>query len=222
VEGNQLKSYKVVIFDWDGTLMDSDKRIVDCLKEAALRADLPLLTDAEYRHIIGLSLPIALSTLYPNASEWQQKVMDAVYRWQFVEANSTQMLPYKGMVDLLSSLKSKGYLLAIATGKSRSGLNSVLAETGVTDYFFLTKSGEETACKPDPLMLQQIVDELGISVADALMVGDSVYDLDMAQRIGMDAVAMTHGVHNEQQLAVFNPLAFCDDLVALKAWILSD
>ncbi len=216
-----MKPYKVVIFDWDGTLMDSDKRIVSCLKEAALRADLPLLTDAEYRHIIGLSLPIALWTLYPSATEWQHKVLDAVYRWQFMETNQTPMLPYAGMVDLLDSLKQAGYLLAIATGKSRPGLDSVLAETGVADYFVLTKSGEETACKPDPLMLQQIVDALGITVADALMVGDSVYDLDMAQRIGMHAVAMTHGVHDASQLAVYHPVAFCDDLMQLKSWLLS-
>lgn len=201
--------------------MDSDKRIVACLKEAATRADLPLLSDAEYKHIIGLSLPIALSTLYPNATQWQHKVLDSVYRWQFMEANRTPMLPYLGMLDLLNSLKGQGYWLAIATGKSRHGLDLVLAETGVTDYFMLTKSGEETACKPDPLMLQQIVDELTISTADALMVGDSVYDLEMAQRMGMDAVAMTHGVHDAQQLAAFNPIIFCDDLMALKAWILS-
>lgn len=216
-----MKPYKVIIFDWDGTLMDSDKRIVACLKEAALRADLPVLNDAEYKHIIGLSLPIALSTLYPQATEWQHKVLDAVYRWQFMEANNTQMLPFSGLFDLLEALKSNGYLLAIATGKSRHGLDLVLAETGVTDYFVLTKSGEETACKPDPLMLQQIVDELGVATSDALMVGDSVYDLDMAQRVGMDGIAMTHGVHNAQQLAIFNPVAFCDDLVSLKLWILS-
>jgi len=214
-----VKPYKVIIFDWDGTLMASDKRIVACLKEAALRADLPLLTDAEYRHIIGLSLPVALSTLYPLATEWQHKVLDAVYRWQFMEANQTEMLPYVGLMALLDALKEQGYLLAVATGKSRPGLNAVLSETGVKDYFVVTKSGEETACKPDPLMLQQIIDELGVSVSDALMVGDSVYDLEMAQRIGMDAVAMTHGVHDAPQLAVFNPVVFCDDLMQLKKWL---
>jgi phosphoglycolate phosphatase len=215
-----MKPYKVIIFDWDGTLMDSDKRIVACLKEAALRADLLLLSDVDYRHIIGLSLPIALSTLYPNASEWQQKVMDAVYRWQFMEANQTQMLPYRGMLDLLEGLKKQGYLLAIATGKSRLGLELVLKETGVGDYFVITKSAEETASKPNPLMLQQIVDTLGIAVTEALMVGDSVYDLEMAQNIAMDSVAMTHGVHDAEQLAAFNPKVFCDDLTQLKAWLL--
>jgi phosphoglycolate phosphatase len=92
------------------------------------------------------------------------------------------------MVDLLDSLKHAGYLLAIETGKSRAGLDSVLAETGVADYFVLTKSGEETACKPDPLMLQQIVDALGTTVADALMVGDSVTDMIFGKRVGMKTV----------------------------------
>jgi phosphoglycolate phosphatase len=111
-------------------------------------------------------------------------------------------------------------LLAIATGKSRLGLELVLKETGVGDYFVITKSAEETASKPNPLMLQQIVDTLGIAVTEALMVGDSVYDLEMAQNIAMDSVAMTHGVHDAEQLAAFNPKVFCDDLTQLKAWLL--
>lgn len=201
--------------------MDSDRRIVACLKAAAQRADLPLLTDTQYKHIIGLSLTTAIEQLYPAATEWQHKVMEVVYRWQFMEANQTPMLPFDGMVELLNSLKSAGYLLAIATGKSRPGLDLVLAETGVGDYFVVTKSGEETACKPDPLMLQHIVDALGVQVSEALMVGDSVYDLEMAQRIGMDALAMTHGVHERAQLAVFNPIAFCDDLPSLQNWLLA-
>ncbi|MCI4410285.1 MAG: HAD-IA family hydrolase [Thiotrichales bacterium] len=217
-----MKPYRAIIFDWDGTLMDSDRRIVDCLKAAAVRADLPLLADQAYRDIIGLSLPVALATLYPQATEWQHKVLDAVYRWQFMEANTTLMQPFEGMHDLLKDLRSAGYLLAIATGKSRHGLELVLAETGTTDYFDITKSGEETACKPNPLMLQQIIDAFGIAVNQALMVGDSVFDLEMAQAIGMPAVAMTHGVHGVEALSVFNPVRFCDSLPQLRQWLLAE
>jgi phosphoglycolate phosphatase len=216
-----MKSYKVIIFDWDGTLMDSDQRIVECLKVAALKADLPLLPDQAYRDIIGLSLAVALQTLYPQASEWQHKVLDAVYRWQFMEANDTLMQPFEGLHDLLTSLKAAGYLLAIATGKSRPGLELVMAETQVKPYFVVTKSGEETACKPNPLMLQEILQELSLAPSEALMVGDSIFDLQMAQAIAMPSVAMTHGVHGLEALSVFNPLAFCDSLSELKAWLLS-
>ncbi len=215
-----MKPYKVIIFDWDGTLMDSDRRIVECLKVAALKTDLPLLPDQAYRDIIGLSLGVALQTLYPQASEWQLKVLDAVYRWQFMEANDTLMQPFEGLHDLLTSLKSAGYLLAIATGKSRPGLELVMAETQVKPYFVVTKSGEETACKPNPLMLQEILQELSLSPSEALMVGDSIFDLQMAQAIAMPSVAMTHGVHGLAALSVFNPLAFCDNLVELKSWLL--
>jgi len=216
-----MKPYKVIIFDWDGTLMDSDQRIVDCLKAAAERADLPLLSDQAYREIIGLSLGVALQTLYPQASEWQHKVLDAVYRWQFMEANNTLMQPFAGLDDLLASLIEAGYQLAIATGKSRQGLELVLAETKVNAFFVTTKSGEETACKPNPLMLQEILQELSLDVSQAVMIGDSVFDLQMAQNIGMDSVAMTHGVHGLEALSVFNPLVSCDSLGELKAWLLN-
>ncbi len=216
-----MKPYKVIIFDWDGTLMDSDQRIVDCLKAAAIKADLPLLPDQAYRDIIGLSLGVALQNLYPQASEWQHKVLDAVYRWQFMEANDTLMRPFEGLHDLLASLQSAGYLLAIATGKSRPGLELVLMETQVKSYFIVTKSGEETACKPNPLMLEEILQELSLAPSQALMVGDSIFDLQMAQAANMPSVAMTHGVHGLEALSVFNPQVCCDSLAELKAWLLS-
>lgn len=215
----QLKRYQVIIFDWDGTLMDSDKRIVACLKEAARRADLPLLTDRAYKQFIGLSLSMLIQRLYPDASDWQRNVMDAAYRWQFMEANDEPMMPFDGLSQLLDSLKSQGFKLAIATGKSRKGLDLALSEAGVIDFFDITKSAEETACKPDPLMLHEILQELSLPVSSALMVGDSIFDLEMAQRIGMDAVAMTHGVHEPDQLRLFNPVAICHNLDELNRWI---
>ena len=216
-----MKPYKVIIFDWDGTLMDSDQRIVDCLKAAAIKADLPLLPDQAYRDIIGLSLGVALQNLYPQASEWQHKVLDAVYRWQFMEANDTLMRPFEGLHDLLASLQSAGYLLAIATGKSRPGLELVLMETQVKSYFIVTKSGEETACKPNPLMLEEILQELSLAPSQALMVGDSIFDLQMAQAANMPSVAMSHGEHGLEALSAFNPQVCCDSLAELKAWLLS-
>lgn len=213
------KTYQAVIFDWDGTLMDSTARIVSCLREASARADLAILTDRQYLNVIGLSLDHALRALHPEATEWQVKVMDAVYRWQFMEVNAVGMMPFSGAESLLSELNMQGVHVAVATGKSRHGLDAVLAETGFHHYFVLTKSAEETASKPDPTMLSEILEALSLDVSQALMVGDSVFDLDMAQRIGMDCVAMTHGVHDVEQLKQFNPVCVCDDLHQLQAWL---
>jgi len=213
------QQYQVVIFDWDGTLMDSTARIVSCLRVASHRVDLPVLSDQEYADVIGLSLDHALRALHPQASEWQIKVMDAVYRWQFMEASTVEMLPFSGAETLLSVLNQRGTHVAVATGKSRHGLDAVLAETGFGHYFVLTKSAEETASKPDPKMLREILNALSLDVSQALMVGDSVFDLDMAQRLGMDCVAVTHGVHGVERLQAFNPVCVCENLHQLHAWL---
>lgn len=217
-----LSRYQVIIFDWDGTLMDSACRIVDCLKQASLKAELPQQSEADYRRYIGLSLQEVLKRLHPEASHWQLAVMDAVYRWQFMEANTTQMCTFEGAEDLLQSLTQAGKQLAVATGKSRHGLDLVLAETQLAGYFKITKSAEETRSKPDPLMLQEILTELNIPVAQALMIGDAIFDLEMAQHIGMDSVAITHGVHDKADLAPYQPIAFCSNLVELKQWLTSN
>jgi phosphoglycolate phosphatase len=214
-----LSRYQVIIFDWDGTLMDSVERIVDCLRQASLSAQLPEQSNADYRRYIGLSLTEVLKRLHPSASERQQMVMDAVYRWQFMEANQTAMTTFAGAEALLNRLSQAGKRLAIATGKSRHGLDLVLSETGLGHYFVVTKSAEETRSKPDPLMLQEILTELNIPVSQALMVGDAIFDLEMAQAIGMDAVAITHGVHDKAELAAYHPITFCDDLIQLKNWL---
>jgi phosphoglycolate phosphatase len=213
------KTYQVVIFDWDGTLMDSTARIVSCLRTASQCAELTILSNGQYANVIGLSLDHALRALHPEATEWQIKVMDAVYRWQFMEANTVEMSPFSGAESLLQALTGLGKHVAVATGKSRHGLDAVLADTGFGQYFTLTKSAEETASKPDPKMLHEILNELSLDVSQAVMVGDSVFDLDMAQRLGMDCVAVTHGVHGIERLQAFNPVCVCDDLHQLHAWL---
>jgi phosphoglycolate phosphatase len=214
-----LSRYQLIIFDWDGTLMDSASRIISCLQQASLKADLPLQSEHDYRRYIGLSLQEVLKRLHPEATQWQLTVMDAVYRWQFMEANHTDMRLFLGAESVLDKLKQSGKKLAIATGKSRQGLNLVLAETGLAHYFDVTKSAEETRSKPDPQMLQDILTELHIPVSQALMIGDAVFDLEMAQNIGMDALALTHGVHDRAELAPYHPIAFCDDLIQLSDWL---
>ena len=223
---NQEKSrpknpcYELVIFDWDGTLMNSEARIVSAIQHAAEEVGLPVLSDEESKQIIGLSLQHAILGLYPDVSPEQVEKMSAAYTQHFLEDSDVPMQPFEGAEDLLKSLKQAGAKLAVATGKSRRGLDRVLADVGFESYFDMTRTPVEAASKPDPLMLHQILDALQVPVEKAVMVGDTEFDLLMAQNIGMDSIAVTHGVHGLEQLQQFYPVAWVDDLAELKSWLL--
>ncbi|BBP46272.1 hydrolase [Thiosulfatimonas sediminis] len=215
-----MKKYQLAIFDWDGTLMNSEARIVDAIKIAALECGLPVLPDDVNKQIIGLSLDKAILGLYPDLEEGQVVRMAQAYTQSFLEDSVVEMLPFAGAEALLLNLKQQGVKLAIATGKSRKGLNQVLAECGFGVYFDITRTPVESASKPDPLMLQQILDVLQVAVEDAVMIGDTTFDMEMAQAIGMDRIALSHGVHQMHQLDVFQPVAQLDDLQQLNAWLM--
>lgn len=214
------RCYRLVIFDWDGTLMNSQARIVDAIQQAARKTGLPVLDDRTSASIIGLSLTKAIQTLYPEADEAQVRRMAEAYSHHFLNDSLVPMVPFTGAKDLLRALKAAGATVAIATGKSRRGLNQVLKESGLGPYFDLTYTPEESASKPDPLMLQRILEETGVPVSQAVMVGDTTFDMEMAQRIGMDRVALSHGVHDSAELDRYAPVAHLHDLESLKAWLL--
>jgi phosphoglycolate phosphatase len=216
-----VKKYRVVIFDWDGTLMNSEARIVTSIQTAAARCGLPVLPDHESKKIIGLSLDKAILGLYPHADEATVVAMSEAYSQCFLEESEVEMQAFDGAEALLYSLKSQGVKLAIATGKSRRGLDQVLSECGLGVYFDMTRTPVESASKPDPLMLQQILQELDVSVEHALMVGDTTFDMHMAQQIEMDRVALAHGVHESHELEVHGPLAHFEDLHGLHGWLMS-
>lgn len=217
----QAKTYKLIIFDWDGTLMDSERRIVDAIQHAAKEAGLPVLDDKTSASIIGLSLTKAIEQLYPETSSAQVQQMAAAYSRYFLEESTVPMVPFEGAEALLKALKDKGVKLAVATGKSRRGLDQILPESGLAPYFDLTRTPVEAASKPDPLMLQQILEETGVPVEQALMVGDTTFDLEMAQRIGMDRVAVSFGVHDQKVLDQFAPLAHFYHLDELRHWLMA-
>ncbi len=213
------EKYKLVIFDWDGTLMDSERRIVDAIQYAAAETGLPVLDDKTSASIIGLSLVKAVERLYPQASDDQVAQMAQAYTRYFLEESTVPMVPFAGVEALLQSLRSRNVKLAIATGKSRRGLDRVLSESGLASYFDLTRTPMEAASKPDPLMLRQILDETGVPVEQALMVGDTTFDMEMAQRIGMDRVAVSFGVHDQEELDKYAPLVHFHHLDALRKWL---
>ncbi|WP_038043412.1 HAD family hydrolase [Thioalkalivibrio sulfidiphilus] len=213
------RPYQLLVFDWDGTLMDSAARIVSCLRGAIADTGAEDRDEHALRDIIGLGLEEAIATLYPGSDAGFVHEFRTAYRVHFLERDATPSALFPGMAELLADLESAGYWLAVATGKSRPGLERVLEETGLGRHFLATRCADETFSKPHPAMLNEIMDELGLMPADTLMIGDSEYDMLMASNAGTDRLGVTYGVHGGQRLARHAPVALMDDLRHLPQWL---
>ncbi|TXS89065.1 HAD-IA family hydrolase [Parahaliea maris] len=206
----------IVIFDWDGTLCDSVDGIVRAMRAAAEELAMALPAEQAVRDIVGLGLPQAVARLFPDVSEVGRAAVAEAYSRQYIAATSSGPPPlFAGARELLGALRSAGFELAVATGKSRRGLNRVLAGAGMEDYFDATRCADETASKPDPLMLRQILDQRGRLPGQAVMVGDSEYDLAMAASAGMASIGVSFGVHAPKRLQQHAPLGIVDQLSEL-------
>jgi len=206
----------VVIFDWDGTLIDSAGKIIACMQQAARDATLVPPTDESVRNIIGLGLDIAIERLYPGEAERKRGEVREHYSRNFIAADQSPCSFFPGVSDLLASLQAKGARLAVATGKSRKGLSRVLGNLEMDTFFVATRCADETASKPDPLMLHELCEEFGIRPNEAIMVGDTEYDLEMAQRIAMPSVGVSYGAHAVERLARWRPLQVIDAFAELE------
>lgn len=210
---------ELVVFDWDGTLVDSTGRIADCLHRASVDTGLSPLSAERYRSIIGLGLPEALRALYPDADEETRQVLRGHYASHYIAAEEDPCRPYAGAVALLDALRASGIRLAVATGKNRPGLARAFRNTGLADYFVASRTADETASKPDPRMLNELLVELGVPPHAALMIGDTGYDLDMARRAQVGAIGVTHGAHDAAELLRHAPIALVDHLDQVLAVI---
>lgn len=208
-------SFKAVVFDWDGTLVDSEQHIVSSIAYAARQMALPELSYDEMKNIIGLGMREALLQLYPNLSEDEIQGLRTHYSTQFFSQSTGEAQLFDGVLEVLNYLQKKGVRMAVATGKSRNGLEKALDSTALRPYFDITRCADETRSKPDPLMLEQISTHYSFPVQDMLMVGDTEFDLAMAQRIGMPSVAVSHGVHEVDRLCQFQPIKVVDHLSEL-------
>lgn len=181
---------------------------------------LPVLEDRAIRQIIGLGLPEAFQQLYPGIDKREMERMRDYYAQHFIgqEIPASQLFP--GVEQTLSGLQAQGYQLAVATGKSRKGLNRVFRESPWGEYFCASRCADETRSKPHPLMLYELLEETGIQVERALMVGDTEFDMEMAQLAGMDRVAVSYGVHDVARLQKYKPLLVIDQLADLHGWLL--
>ncbi len=216
-----VAKFDLVIFDWDGTLIDSIEQIVRSIEIAAADLGVPSPSAEAARDIIGLGLPEAMRVLFPQVTEADRDSLRERYAHHFVGTVAHEVTPYSGIEPLLQDLHESPVALAVATGKSRRGLDRVLAKTGWADYFSATRCADETASKPDPRMLEELLTELQVPVERALMVGDTVYDLAMAEAIGMASVGVTYGVHSPQRLLQHNPRALCADALSLREFLMA-
>lgn len=213
-------STKLIVFDWDGTLMDSEARIVACMQAAITDLALEERTPQQISNIIGLGLRESVETLFPGSSNSLfQKLVDR-YRYHFLVGDRTPSPVFDGVEALLAELAQRDYFLAVATGKGRAGLDKVLDETGLHHYFHATRCADETFSKPHPQMLLELMDELGVEAHSTLMIGDTEYDLQMAQNCRAKSLAVSYGVHDKQRLLDCQPLACVDTIQELHSWLI--
>lgn len=212
------KRYDLIVFDWDGTLMDSTMVIATSIQSACRDLGLPVPSDEAARHVIGMGLVQALQHAVPDAPETLYEPLAERYRHYFLAQDESIPL-YAGAAETIIELHGAGHALAVATGKSRRGLERALDSSGLRCYFHATRTADETFSKPHPAMLLELMDELGMQPQAALMVGDTTHDLQMATNAGVGAVGLTHGAHPEDQLRALQPLALLDDFNELRTWL---
>ena len=210
----------VLIFDWDGTLVDSIERIIEAMHIASDTCGVPRCTDQAVRDIIGLAMPQAYDVLYPDAedAELKQRFI-STYSDQYIILEEVPSKFYPGVMDALDNYRSAGYQLAVATGKSRRGLHRVLSGHKMLDYFDITRCADETRSKPDPLMLHEILKHCSAAPQQAIMVGDSPFDLRMANNANVPSVAVSYGAQPLSVLNQENPVLSINSFSELTDWL---
>ena len=213
--------FDLIVFDWDGTLLDSAAAIVSAIQQACRDLGLPVPTDERARHVIGLGLSDALSHAVPELDPADYPRMVERYRHHYLSADHELGL-FAGVTEMIAGLAARGHLLAVATGKSRRGLDRALAHSGLGRYFSTTRCADECHSKPHPQMLLECMDELGVGAGRTLMVGDTTHDLQMAASAEVAALAVSFGAHPREMLLELEPLACIDQPQELAPWLHSN
>lgn len=217
----KTKRFPLLIFDWDGTLMDSPRTIVLSIQNACRDLGLSVPDDARASHVIGLGLHEALQYAVPGLPLSVYGKMVERYRYHYLAQDAAIPL-YPGTEAMLERLKAAGHILAVATGKSTAGLERALAHTGLAGYFAAYRCADKTASKPAPDMLHELMRELETAAEATLMIGDTSHDLRMAQHAGVAAVGVSHGAHPADELRALSPLACVDSTAELDQWLLQN
>ena len=212
------QQFNLIVFDWDGTLMDSTSAIVKSLQDSAADLGLPTPDKKKAAHVIGLGLREALETVLPDVSpEYYPKLIER-YRTHFLK-NSVSLSLFDGVREMLDELKNQDYFLAVATGKSRAGLNRAIDEVGLQGYFDASRTADETHSKPHPAMLLELTEQLGEPMKRTVMIGDTTHDLLMANNAGASGIAVQYGAHSPKELQLMHPMYSADTVEELHRWL---
>lgn len=214
------KQFDLIVWDWDGTLANSTAMITDAIVKAAAQVGLPALSPEAATNIIGLGLRESIEALYGNIPIEQAQALAKQYTANYY-AGESEIPLFAGAEDTIKALGKRGYKLAVATGKGRRGLNLALEHCGLGKYFHATRTVDECFSKPHPQMLDVLMDQLVAMPERTLMIGDTGYDLQMAQNAGVKSVAVTYGAHSAAQLQSFDTLGQFDSFSDLSDWLLT-
>jgi phosphoglycolate phosphatase len=210
--------YRLIVFDWDGTLVDSHSAIADCMQEASRELGLPVPERERATHVIGLGLHDAMRIVAPDLPAQRYPEFIDAYRRHFL-AREDAMQPFPGMRELVRSLQQQS-ILAIATGKSRRGLDRALKATALAPHFRASRCADETNPKPHPAMLLELMHELECRREQVVMIGDTSHDMAMAAAAGVDAVAVSYGAHAREGLLACRPLGCVASVEELRQWLI--
>ena len=210
--------YRLVVFDWDGTLADSAANIAEAIQRACADLGLPVPDDTAARYVIGLGLHDALRHVAPTLAESDYPQLSARYRAHYL-GRDPEIPLFAGASEMLGRLSDRGHLIAVATGKNRRGLDRALEQNGIGHRFVATRCADEGAPKPDPDMLHHLMQRTGATPSETLMVGDTTHDLLLASNAGVDAVAVAYGAHPRDALAGETMVAIVDSVAEFDRWL---
>ena len=211
-------NYDLIIFDWDGTIANSAGIIIESIKQVCASKQIPTPTDLTISSIIGLGLSEGFRKIFPNMNPSELEDTEQLYREEYLKRVDDICL-FDGVEIGIKGLARQGYYLAVATGKSRRGLNNALNKSNLKNFFKITKTMDECFSKPHPQMVNEILDAFMVEPSRALMIGDSSYDLEMAKNAMIDSVGVSYGAQVESQLIEYNPLVILDNAHDLFTWL---
>jgi phosphoglycolate phosphatase len=213
------RRFDLIVFDWDGTLFDSTALITQCIQAACADLGVAVPSDADASYVIGLGLVDALARAAPSLPRERYRELGDRYRHHYF-ARQHELTLFEGCLELLHDLKARGHLLGVATGKSRRGLDEALATVQLAGLFDATRTADETASKPDPTMLHELMAELGARAGRTLMIGDTTHDLQLAANAGTAAVGVGYGAHAHQTFEGFDTAYVAHSVAELRDWLL--
>lgn len=216
---NVLNNVRLLVFDWDGTVMDSAACIVACMRTSLQDLELQPPPDERLRSTIGLGLDAVLQELLPDADGTLQRQVIDRYRHHWLATFHAKPIPFAGITEALTALQGRDYLMAVATGKGRAGLDRDFEQCNLGRFFQTSRTVNESPSKPAPHMLLEIMDELGCRADETLVIGDTSFDLEMARNADVRSVAVLCGAHPEKTLRAFDPLTCLESARHLPDWL---